>query len=414
MKYKKSIINLFSQYVILGVNIIVPLITMPYLVGKLGIEKYGILVYATALMTNFKVLLDFGFEVTATRDIARNVGNAIKIDKLISSVFAVKIVYACVGGVILYLLLNINNYSSEEEGIYIWTFMTVVFQSMVPIWYFQGVQNVNIYSNFNIASKGSYLLMILCFVRNEMDYGFVPICSFVTSFLGFVATTQYMIHNGGVRIKIPRLNEIITLIKNGMHVFYSGVFTNIYSSGGVIILGYLGTKDQVGVYSIGEKIFTLLASIAQPIAKTILPNISSLRKNELNKLFTKYFFSMLSISLIFMIPIYFGSEILLITMFKINNQEINKIFNIQILISIFAFMNVGLVPFIYAGLLEKKLTKITGFFSMIYILICYFGVQIYEVYGAVYSLAIVEIGIWISLMMVLLKYLKLKADDREC
>src|SRR5690348_11759554 len=62
--------NMLSLLVLQGANYVLPLITLPYLVRVLGTAHYGLLVFAQAFAGYFVILTDFGFNLTATRQVA--------------------------------------------------------------------------------------------------------------------------------------------------------------------------------------------------------------------------------------------------------------------------------------------------------------------------------------------------------
>lgn len=55
-----------------GLNIILPLLTMPYLFRVLGVEKFGLIAFSYALITFFNVIVDYGFTLSGTREVALN------------------------------------------------------------------------------------------------------------------------------------------------------------------------------------------------------------------------------------------------------------------------------------------------------------------------------------------------------
>jgi PST family polysaccharide transporter len=67
--YKRLLSNFFSLSVLQGLNYLFPLITMPYLTRVLGMDKYGLVSYAAVIISYFQMVTDYGFNLSATKDI---------------------------------------------------------------------------------------------------------------------------------------------------------------------------------------------------------------------------------------------------------------------------------------------------------------------------------------------------------
>ncbi|MER1744005.1 oligosaccharide flippase family protein, partial [Proteus mirabilis] len=65
-----------------GINYIIPLITLPYLTRKLGFYEYGMLNTSLNIILYLVLFIDFGFNFSATKDIAKNRNNKLKIKKI--------------------------------------------------------------------------------------------------------------------------------------------------------------------------------------------------------------------------------------------------------------------------------------------------------------------------------------------
>ena len=72
-------------------NIFIPLATYPYLIRILGSETYGLIIFALSIVTYFSMIINFGFNISATKDVAENKNNNNKLNEIVSSVFIIKI-----------------------------------------------------------------------------------------------------------------------------------------------------------------------------------------------------------------------------------------------------------------------------------------------------------------------------------
>ena len=87
--------KLFENFVYLTglqiFNYILPLITLPYLIKVLQPEKFGLTIYAQTVMLYFIVLIDYGFNITATRRISIYKDDSKKISEVFNNVISTKL-----------------------------------------------------------------------------------------------------------------------------------------------------------------------------------------------------------------------------------------------------------------------------------------------------------------------------------
>lgn len=122
-------------------NYIIPLITLPYLVHKLGPESYGILGFSLALIQYFTRLTDYGFNLSATKEIASN-KNINDVSKVYWSVLCCKLILLVISAVILGLAIHLNDFLSANKIVVWCSFIAVLGSLLFPIWLFQGLERM--------------------------------------------------------------------------------------------------------------------------------------------------------------------------------------------------------------------------------------------------------------------------------
>lgn len=70
MRYKKEFWDTIYLVALQGLNYVAPLIVYPYLMIVLGAEKFGYIGFSLAIIQYLMLIVDFGFNLSATKRIA--------------------------------------------------------------------------------------------------------------------------------------------------------------------------------------------------------------------------------------------------------------------------------------------------------------------------------------------------------
>ena len=255
-----------------GLNFILPLLIIPLLEQRIGLGKFGLVMYAQYIMSFCIVITDFGFNITATREIAILKENKKDYSDFFSSVVWFRVLLIITMFILLLILVFSIDKLRDDYWIYLLSYGVVVGQAIFPVWFFQGIEKMQIITLVNVAAKLIFTLCIFFYVTETADYYFVP----VFNSLGFIvaAIFSFAIALKYTRLKFVIVPEFRAFVKDSFSVTVSNItsISGLISNG--VILGYFFGDTLVGVYSIFEKLITASKSVFMPIFQVLYPYIS--------------------------------------------------------------------------------------------------------------------------------------------
>lgn len=330
---KKNLIsNFFSLSTLQALNMILPLITLPYLVKVLGVENFGLLNFSLAIIMYFNILVSFGFELSATREISMNKNNVKKISEIFISVMIIKTIMAIVSILILMILILLFDMFSENAMLYFVTFGLVIGNVVFPSWFFQGMERMKYITYINVISKVAFTVLIFVLVKDSADYIYVPILNSLGAIFGGLYSLWLIFKLFNIRLFIPNKKIIFTQLKDSYHFFLSRVANNGSRYFATTIIGIYFGNVVVGYYSMVEKLFYSFMSLGGIVSQTIYPYMS--RTRNIN-FFKKIFLIIIIVSIVILVPVIYFNELLLLTVFNIQSEMLSKIFIIVFSGSIF-------------------------------------------------------------------------------
>src|SRR5690554_35517 len=320
---------------------ILPLITLPYLVRVLGVEKYGLVMFAQSFIMFFNILVDYGFNLSATREIAVNRDNKAKVTEIYSSVMTIKVLllgasFAVLSGIVF----SVEKFTPDAT-LYLLTFLMVVGQALFPIWYFQGMEKMKYITIINILSRVLFTVAIFVFVHQESDYLYVPILNGLGACVGSIYALWLIKSSFNQKFEFQSLKVLKQHFKDSTEFFLSRVSVSIYTSANAFVLGLFTNNTMVGYYSIAEKLYRAIQSFYGPITQALYPYIAKERNIVL---FKKIFYSALALNIIGVTFLFaFGEFIFSILFTQEIGSESISVFHV------FLIANLVAVPSILIG-----------------------------------------------------------------
>lgn len=398
---KESLIsNIFNLLLLQGINYIMPLVTFPYLVKVLGVEQYGILAFSLTVTSYFVLITDYGFNLSAMRQVSIYRYNPQKINEIFGCVLIIKLLLMIACFFLMICLIFLVEKFSEIQNLLFLSFGMVFGQILFPIWLFQGMEKMKYITYLSVIAKLIFTIGIFLFVKGENDIWLVPFLNSVGLILVGVFSLILVIRQFGIKFYIPDRYSLYFYLKDGWNLFTSNLAILGYKNNSMLILAFYLDPINLGFYSIGKKIFEAINGLNVVMSQAFFPSVSKSQASSgtaiSDRLKSLFSISIILSAGIFLFTFFFADIISLI----ISGKQETVVIEILQLLAIALFIigiNVPAVQYLISTGNSMKFSIIVWIGVIVDLLLLLQLVPKLDYKGALYATLISETLITLSL-----------------
>lgn len=400
-EYKQVILNFINLAFVQAANLLLPLITIPYVIKTVGFENFGLVAFATSIVNYFSVLINYGFNLTATKAVSQNRNDSHYLNKLFCTVTYSKVLLSFTS-ILIFLVLSILIVSIKNNFyVYLYLLLSIIFTNLSPDWFFQGIQQLKFLTYLNLSLKIISTILTFFLVQVTSDYYYLAIIPFINSVFLFAISHLYIQIKHKFRYLRVDLGSIFKELYQSRFIFLSQVKITFFNNFNTVVLGFLTDNKVVGIFSSADKIIKVFSSIQLPIVTALFPHIAMKIKNnretvfyELKKIaiYGSVLYGAILIILFILAPwisqIMFGAEV----------DQIALLIRIMSFIPLFIFINnlFGTQYLLNTGL-EKKFLINLIIAALLNVVIIFPLTYYFKAIGTSFSIFITELFVLISM-----------------
>lgn len=277
MKLDKTIIrNISSLFSIKIAGYLIPLITLPYLVRVLEPVGYGKLGFSLAIIQYFIIIVNYGFNLSATQKIAQNFNNKNAVSLIFWNVLSARVLMSVLGLTILCLLSIFNTEIQQLFPILICAYLGVLGAALFPQWLFQGKEQLGTISTIRIITQVINVPLIFTFIKTPSDVWIAALIASLPS-IWIVFFSYYLISKRKwLTWSMPSVRNIFVELKDGWHLFISTAAISLYTTSITVILGVIAGPVSVAIYVSANKLLQAAQGLYTPLSAAFYPRINNL------------------------------------------------------------------------------------------------------------------------------------------
>jgi O-antigen/teichoic acid export membrane protein len=237
------------------------------LARRLGPEGFGVLGFALALSGFLRLVVDAGLGEIGMREVARG---AARTASTYSSVTSMRLLLAAGAFLLLALVALVLPKPATTQWVVLLSGLSFFSFAVDPAWVFKGLERPAAAGVDLVLALAVYGVAVFLLVGGPADVTRVPVLQFAGEVAAILIVLPLL---KGVRLRFSPAAGMAMWREAG-YLGIARVLRTVVVSADVVMLGFLSTDRNVGLYSAAYRVLFLLMSIAGAVSVAHLPTYS--------------------------------------------------------------------------------------------------------------------------------------------
>ena len=273
MKQKKSLkLNFIMNAILTMSNFIFPLITFPYVSRILLPAGTGKVSFATSLVSYFSMFAQLGIPTYGIRACAKVRDNREELTRTAHELLTINIIMDVISYTVLAIALIFVPRLQEERTLYIVISATILLTSIGMEWLYKALEQYTYITIRSIVFKFIALIAMFMLIHEQSDYvlygGISIFAGSASNVFNFINARRYIDFKPVGNYDLRRHLKPVSVF------FAMSCATTIYTHLDTVMLGFITTDADVGLYNAAVKIKSILVSIVTSLGAVLLPRSS--------------------------------------------------------------------------------------------------------------------------------------------
>jgi polysaccharide transporter, PST family len=303
--------NVVALYGVQAVTYALPLLTFPSLVRVLGPSGWGIVLFAQAIGAVIASVVEYGFDISASRETSRHRHEPQHLSELISGVLGAKSLLAMVCVAAAVFSRRFTHHVAPSLALFWASTIWGVCQGINMLWFFQGLERMRLASALEIGGKVLATLSIFVLVHKPDDGWKVMASQCVGCVVAHGVTVVLAYREVGFRWPTP--TSVWHALRLGGSMFVFRAVQGLSGSVNGLILGSVAPVAALGEYAGAERITRVFQQGMWPVNQALYPKLTQQAQSNPRRAMKTVRLSVLflgALGLVFGLAIFLGAPLL--------------------------------------------------------------------------------------------------------
>lgn len=278
---KRIASNAASMLAVQAASFVLPLATFPYLVRVLGSVGFGRYSMAIAFASFMQFVVEFGFNLSGTGEVARIRHDSDLLQRHFWSVTFAKLMLALPTFAGLQVMNWFLSGSLEIFLLNLAACISAAGTAFFPTWIFQGLERMKLMSGILVTLRVLSALGVFALVSGTTDLLRFILFQAAIAWIAVVWGHAMLFRWVLVRSPWGQRLDLSGTLRTGIPVFLSQIGVLLISNTCVLVLGWTRSEKDAGLYSIAEKLVRAASSLTSPLTLALFPHAAkTLQENR--------------------------------------------------------------------------------------------------------------------------------------
>lgn len=273
--------NALSLYMVQFAEYLLPMLTVPYLSRVLGPGPWGVVIYAQSFAGWLGLLLEYGFNLSATRRLARLGGGADQAQaraEVLEEVFGASLLLIFFGLLAAGVCAFAVPLFRDRPDVLLLGAAIAIATGVRPFWYFQGLEILGPISRLNLAGRVFTTGGVFLLIHSPADANLVLWLQLASSLVILFWSVALMYRREIFRR--PNRRSAWAGLRQGWSLFVTRSAISLYTVANTFVLGWFVPPSEVTMFGGPERLNRAALAVLNPLLGALYPRIANLAAGD--------------------------------------------------------------------------------------------------------------------------------------
>jgi PST family polysaccharide transporter len=264
-------------------NYLVPLAVFPYLTRVLGVDGFGRIGFATAFTMYFVLIVEWGFNLSSTRDVSVSRADKDARSKIFWETLAARWILLAISLIALVVLVNLVA-RLNNQSLLLWLgTLQILATTLSTAFYYQGIEQISRMAQINLVIRFLSIPLIFVMVSEPDDVVLAFAIQTGCFLLASVVNLLMLLMSDQICWIKPSIVGVYRKLGAGFPLFLSAAGGSLFNNSNAVVLGFVASDAAVGYFVAGFTLVKAVVGLSGPFAQAVFPRASHMISSEPDK-----------------------------------------------------------------------------------------------------------------------------------